>query len=114
MENKNLSAFNMQKFNVGGKRVMKIWILEKNTDEQWFEPKIFQMAESAEDSAKKDIKSVIEKYFGTEEKCSEYCFNIKHGVGTAAIRDRGGSYWDWRITEHSLEIIGENYENQHQ
>ena len=77
----------------------KIWIIEADNDECWSEPIIKDRWEEAEDYVCNEFEAVV-----AENPDFNYYWEIENGTGTASVSNDHGEYYNWRITEHEIEI----------
>ena len=81
---------------------MRIWIVERNTDESWDEPVVCLSKEEANKLVKEEVNAVIKEHFDGNSDSCEYYDELSDGIGSISIRDYD-DYWDWRITCHDVD-----------
>lgn len=92
---------------------MKVYVVERDNTRYKPEPEVFLDGSKAVSMVKKEYTKQMEELGTSQEKadagygsCGCY-WNFTSGnfCGDALIdRDYGGDRWEWRITEHTLEI----------
>lgn len=92
---------------------MRIYIVERNNTEYRPEPEVFLDGNKAVNTVKEEYREQMEELGTSQEKsdagydsCGCY-WNFTDGdfCGDALIdRECDGDRWEWRITEHELEI----------
>lgn len=81
---------------------MKIWVLERDTDEVRPGPKVFLNKEEAEKTLNDEYNCVVKSL--KEEEGWEFNNFLKDGGNDASILDLTSSerYYYWRLTEHTI------------
>lgn len=89
---------------------MKIYIIERDNNEEWIEPEVFTEKQKAFDTVEKEYKNLLEELDITQEDidkgrgCYACYWEIdEYLTGRVSVQsDYSGDYWHWRITEHEI------------